>query len=114
MHVGLGRQLKEAKAILAEEHVAIDCSPPFGEELPKENFLEVVLLAALDVRKCQGCKGEILRMKCLPHPKRFDVSNAGTANMEGPKISRMVPTLWQCLFSLDHVMCKEAQQRHDH
>ena len=28
MHVGLGGQLKEAKAILAEEDVPIDCSPP--------------------------------------------------------------------------------------
>ena len=27
MHVGLGRQLKEAEAILAEQDVPIDCSP---------------------------------------------------------------------------------------
>ena len=47
MHVGLGRQLKEAKAILAEEDVPIDCSLPCTQELPEENFPEVVLLAAL-------------------------------------------------------------------
>ena len=33
MHVGLRRQLKEAKAILAEEDVPIDCSPPCTQEL---------------------------------------------------------------------------------
>ena len=38
MHVGLGRQLKEAKAILAEEDVPIDCSPPCMQELPEEKF----------------------------------------------------------------------------
>ena len=35
-HVGLGRQLKEAKAILAEENGSIDCSPPCTQELLKE------------------------------------------------------------------------------
>ena len=44
MHIGLGRQSKEAKG----------CS----QELPDENLPEVVLLAALGVRKCQGCKGK--------------------------------------------------------
>ena len=58
MHVGLGRQLKEAKVILAEEDVPIDCSPPCGQEPPKENFTELVLLAAVGVGKCQGCKGK--------------------------------------------------------
>ena len=43
MHVVLRRQLKEAKAILAEEDVQIDCSPPCTQELPKENLQEVVL-----------------------------------------------------------------------
>ena len=28
MHVGLRRQLKEAKAIQADKNVPIDCSPP--------------------------------------------------------------------------------------
>ena len=37
MHVGLGRQLKEAKAILVEEDVPINCSPPCTQELPAEN-----------------------------------------------------------------------------
>ena len=26
----------------------------------------------------------------------------------------MAPTVQQCLFSLEHVICTEAQQRHDH
>ena len=42
MYVGLGRQLKEA--ILAEEDVPIDCSPPCTQELPEVNFLEVAPL----------------------------------------------------------------------
>ena len=54
MHVGLGRQLKEAKAILAEEDIPINCSPPCTQELPEENFPEVFLLATLGVRKCHG------------------------------------------------------------
>ena len=68
MHVGLGRQLKETKAILAEENadVSIDCSPPCVQEPPEENFPEVVLLAALVVRKCHSSNGDILRMKCPP------------------------------------------------
>ena len=52
MHVDLERQLNEAKAILAEENALIDCSPPFTQELPKENFPEFVLPSALGVRKC--------------------------------------------------------------
>ena len=67
MHVGLGRQLKEAKAIQAEEDAPIDCSVPYSQEVPKKKFLEVVLLAALGVRKCQGCKQEIIRTK-VAHP----------------------------------------------
>ena len=49
MHVGLGRQLKEAESILAEEDVPIDSSPACSQELPEENFPEVVLLAVLGV-----------------------------------------------------------------
>ena len=56
MHVGLGRKLKEAKAILAEEDVPIDCSPACSQELSEENFPEVVLLATLGIRKCHCCK----------------------------------------------------------
>ena len=70
MHVGLRRQLKEAKAILAEEDVPIECSPPCTQELPEEYFLEVVLLAALDVRKCHSCKGQIIKKK-LSASQRF-------------------------------------------
>ena len=44
----------------------IDYSPPCIQELPEENFTEVVLLTALHVRKCQGCKEEIIRTKCAP------------------------------------------------
>ena len=70
IRIGLGRQLKEAEAILAEEDVPFDCSPPCSQELPQENLPEVVLLAALGVRKCHGCKGQILKQNCQP-PKEF-------------------------------------------
>ena len=40
MHVGFGRQLKEAKAILAEENAEapIGCSPPCGKKPPQGEF----------------------------------------------------------------------------
>ena len=66
MYVGLRRQYKEAKAILAEEDVPIAFSPLCSQELPEENFPEVVLLVALGVRKCHSCKGEIISTKCPP------------------------------------------------
>ena len=66
IHIGLRKQLKEADAIVAENDVPIDCSRPHSQELPQENFPQVVLLAALDVRKRHGCKREILKQKCLP------------------------------------------------
>ena len=66
MHVGLGRQLKEAEAFLAEEDVPIDSSPPCSQELPQENFPEGVLLAVLGVRKSHSCKGQILKQNCQP------------------------------------------------
>ena len=64
--VGLGRQLNKAEAILAEEDVPIDCFPPCTQELPEENFPEVVVLATLGVRKCHGCKGQIIKKNCQP------------------------------------------------
>ena len=73
MQVGLGRQLKEAEAILAEELVPIDCSPPCTQELPEENFLEVVLLDALGVRKCHGCKGQIVKKIASPPKIWFSI-----------------------------------------
>ena len=66
MHVGLGRQLKEAKVILTEEDAPSDCFPPCRQELPKGNFLEVVLLAALGVRKCHSCKGQLIEKSSNP------------------------------------------------
>ena len=83
MQVCLEKQLKEAEAILAEEDVPIDCSPPFSQELPKENLPEVFFLLLWGKRKCQGCKWEIIRTKC-PAPKDL-VLHESTLNMEGPK-----------------------------
>ena len=70
IHIGLTCQLKEAECVLVEKDLQSDCSPPCSQELPQENFPEVVLMAALGVRKCYGCKGPILKQNCLL-PKRF-------------------------------------------
>ena len=43
IHIGLRQQLNEAEDILAEKDVPIDSSPPCSQELPQENFPEVVL-----------------------------------------------------------------------
>ena len=67
IHVGLRRQLQEAEANMAEEDGPLDCSSPCTQELPEENFPEVVLLATLGVRKCHGCKGQIIKKNCQPH-----------------------------------------------
>ena len=66
MHIGLARQLNESEAVLAEENVQIDCSPPYTQELPEENFPEVVLLSTLGVRKYHGCKGQIMKKITSP------------------------------------------------
>ena len=58
IHIGLTHQIKEAEAILAEKDLQNDCSPPCCQELPEENFQEIVLTAALGVRKCHGCNGQ--------------------------------------------------------
>ena len=46
MHVGFGMQLQEAKSILAEENAdaPVDCSPPCGQQSPKENFPKLFFL----------------------------------------------------------------------
>ena len=48
--------------------------------------------------------------KRVPTSKQYGFLPAGTSNMEGPTKYGMAPTLQQHLFSLDHVMCTEAQQ----
>ena len=87
----------------------IDCSPPCTQEPPEENFPEVVLLATFNVRKGHSIKGQIIRKNCQP-PK--DV----VFHMQALQIWKPYPqsTAWHqhygnILFSLDHVMCTEAQ-----
>ena len=112
MYVGLGRQLKEAKAILAEEYVPIDCSPPCTQTLPEENFPEVILLATLGVRKCHGCKGQII--KKIASPQRFGFLHAGSSNIEIESTNSLAKTLWKYLFSLDNFMCSVTQPNNNH
>ena len=84
------------------------------QELPEENFPEVVLLAALGVRRCHGCKGQIIRKNCQP-PTDLVFSHAGSSNMRGNYTKyNLVLMLWKHLFSLDNIMCSEAQQQNDH
>ena len=55
-HIGLACQITVAEAILAEKE--INCSPPCSQGPPKDNVPEVVLMAALGIRRCHGCKGK--------------------------------------------------------
>ena len=64
VHIGLAHQIKVVEAILAEKE--INCSPPCSQEPPEENVPEVVLMAALGIRRCHGCKREIFKQKCQP------------------------------------------------
>ena len=63
-HIGLTHQITVAEAILAEKE--INCSPPCSQGPPKDNVPEVVVMAALGIRRCHGCKGEILKQNCQP------------------------------------------------
>ena len=63
-HIGIAHQITVAEAILTEKE--INCSPPCSQELPKDNVTEVVPMAALGIRRCHGCKGEILKQNCQP------------------------------------------------
>ena len=66
-HLGLAHQITVVEAILAEKE--INCSPPCSQGPPEDNVPEVVLMAALGIRRCHGCKGEILKQNCKPPPK---------------------------------------------
>ena len=63
-HIGLTYQITVAEAILAVKE--INCSPPCSQGPPEDNVPEVVLMAALGIRRCHGCKGEILKQNCQP------------------------------------------------
>ena len=63
-HTGLACQITVAEAILAEKE--INCSPSCSQGPPKDNVPEVVLMATLGIRRCHGCKGEILKQNCQP------------------------------------------------
>ena len=67
-HIDLAHQITVAEAILAEKE--INCSPPCSQVPPEDNVPEVVLMAALGIRRCHGCKGEILKQNCQT-PKDF-------------------------------------------
>ena len=62
--IGLAHQITVAEAILTEKE--INCSPPCSQGPPKDNVPEVVLMAALGIRRCDGCKGEILKQNGQP------------------------------------------------
>ena len=63
-HIGFTLQIAVAEAILMEKE--INCSPPCSQEPHEDNAPEVVLMAALGIRRCHGCKGEILKQNCQP------------------------------------------------
>ena len=63
-HISLAHQITVAEGILTEKE--INCSPPCSQELHEDNVPEVVLMAALGIRRCHGCQGEILKQNCQP------------------------------------------------
>ena len=63
-HISLAHQITLAEGILTEEE--INCSPPCSQEPHEDNVPEVVLMAALGIRRCHGCQGEILKQNCQP------------------------------------------------
>ena len=73
IHAGLGRQLQEVECILADDDddVPIECSPPYGQDLPAENYNEIVLFSGLGITKWHGCMGETIWKMYLP-PTEFD------------------------------------------
>ena len=63
-HISLTHQITLVEGILTEEE--INSSPPCSQEPHEDNVPEVVLMAALGIRRCHGCKGEILKQHCQP------------------------------------------------
>ena len=63
-HIGLACQITVAEAILAEKE--INCSPPCSQGHPENNVPEVVLMAALGIRRCHGCGGGNIETKLSP------------------------------------------------
>ena len=63
-HISLVHQITLVEGILTEEE--INSSPPCSQEPHKDNVPEVVLMAGLGIRRCFGCRGEILKQHCQP------------------------------------------------
>ena len=99
-HIGIAHQITVAEAILTEKE--INCSPPCSQGPPKDNVPEVVLMAALGIRRCHGCKGKILKQNCQPL-QRSSVLDARSSNMENKGSTRLATMLWKCLFSLKNL-----------
>ena len=93
-HIGLTCQITMVEVILAEKE--INCSPPCSQGPPKDNVPEVVLMAALGIGRCHGCKGEI--MKQNTSPQKSSILDASSLNMENKGLTRLATTLWKCLF----------------
>ena len=60
-------------------------------------------MAALGIRRCHGCQGEILKQNCQP-PQRSSVQDASSLNMEDKGVPRLATMLCKCLFSLEDIM----------
>ena len=100
-HIGLAHQITVAEAILTEKE--INCSPPCSQEPHEDNVPEVVLMAALGIRRCHGCQGGNIETK-LPAPQRSSVPDASSSNMENKWVPRLATMLWKCLFPLEDIM----------
>ena len=88
IHVSLAQQITLAEGILTE----INSSPPCSQDPDEDNVPEVVLMAALGIRRCHGCQGELLKQNCQP-PQRSSVLDASYSNMENKGLPRLAKML---------------------
>ena len=106
-HIGLACHITVAEAILAEKQ--INCSPPCSQVPPKDNLPQVVLMAALGIRRCHCCQGEILKQNCQsPKDLVFWLQALRIWRTKGS--TRLATMLWKCLFSLKNLMPAVTQQ----
>ena len=106
-HIGLAHQITVTEAIVTEKE--INCSPPCSQGPPEDNVPEVVLMAALGIRRCHDCKGEILKQNCQP-PKDLVFWMHSLQIMENKGLTRLATMRWKCLFSLKNLMPVVTQQ----
>ena len=110
----MGRQVKRAKAILAEEMqmCILNAILPVVRNHQRRFSWKFLFLLLLGARKCHSCKGEILRKKYPTLKKDFTFHMQTLQIWRSQKQKNGTNIMAASVLSLDHVMCTETQQRH--